>query len=121
MRRVIVESPYAGDIARNVAYACRCMCDALMRGEAPFASHLLFPQVLRDEVPGERAIGIAAGQAWFAVADAVVLYVDHGISPGMRAAMNAAAAIGVAIEIRQLTFAGAARAWADVKCWNPRR
>jgi hypothetical protein len=102
MKRIIIESPFAGNIARNVAYARRCVRDAVLRGEAPFASHLLFPQVLRDEIPEERAIGIAAGTAWLAVADAVVLYVDHGISPGMRAAMDAAAAIGVTVEIRQL-------------------
>jgi hypothetical protein len=61
--------------------------------------------ILRDEIPEERAIGIAAGQAWFAVADCLCVYVDHGISPGMRAAMDAATNIGMAIEIRQLTAA----------------
>jgi hypothetical protein len=107
MKRVVVETPFAGDTARNIAYARRCVRDALLRGEAPIASHLLFPQngILRDEIPEERAIGIAAGQAWLAVADVVALYVDYGVSPGMRAAMDAAAAAGVAIEIRQLTAA----------------
>jgi hypothetical protein len=107
MKRVVVETPFAGDLARNIAYARRAVRDAVLRGEAPIASHLLLTQegILRDEIPEERAIGIAAGQAWFAVADCLCVYIDHGISPGMRAAMNAAAAIGVAIEIRQLTAA----------------
>lgn len=43
MRRVIVESPYAGDVIRNVEYARAAMRDCLQRGEAPFASHLLYP------------------------------------------------------------------------------
>ena len=34
MRLVILESPYAGDIERNVAYARACLRDSLLRGEA---------------------------------------------------------------------------------------
>lgn len=43
-RLVVVESPYAGDVERNVAYAKRCVLDCLKRGEAPYASHLFFTQ-----------------------------------------------------------------------------
>lgn len=88
MRRVIVESPYAGDIERNVQYAREALADCLRRGEAPFASHLLYtqPGVLRDEVVEERALGITAGFAWRAAADATVFYVDLGWSSGMKAA-----------------------------------
>ena len=70
MRRVILESPYAGateaDIERNVVYAREALRDSLLRGEAPIASHLFYTQkgVLLDNVPQERAIGIAAGLAW---------------------------------------------------------
>ena len=42
MRFVIVESPYAGDVAANVEYARAAVADCLRRGEAPFASHLLY-------------------------------------------------------------------------------
>jgi hypothetical protein len=41
MRRVIIESPYTGDVDVNVAYARRAMRDALQRGESPIASYLL--------------------------------------------------------------------------------
>ena len=56
MQRVIIESPYAGDVERNVRYARAAMADCLKRGEAPFASHLLYTQegVLDDDIPGER-------------------------------------------------------------------
>jgi hypothetical protein len=56
VRLVILESSYAGDIEANVEYARRCVRDALARGEAPIASHLLYtqPGVLRDAVPEER-------------------------------------------------------------------
>jgi hypothetical protein len=90
MRLVIIESPYAGNIERNMAYARACLADSLARGEAPIASHLLYtqPGVLDDNKPGERALGIAAGLAWMAVADAQVFYVDLGWSRGMWAAAD---------------------------------
>lgn len=44
MRRVIVESPYAGEVEANVTYARACVRDCVLRGEAPIASHLLFTQ-----------------------------------------------------------------------------
>ena len=104
MRRVILESPYAGDIEANVDYARRCVRDALLRGEAPIASHLLCtqPGVLRDEHPEERMHGINAGLAWRAVADATVVYVDRGISKGMQYGIDAATAAGLPIEYRSL-------------------
>ncbi|MGE0854245.1 MAG: hypothetical protein AB7O44_32345 [Hyphomicrobiaceae bacterium] len=104
MRRVIVESPYAGDVAANVEYARRCVRDCILRGEAPIASHLLLtqPGILDDGSPHERAIGIAAGLAWLAGADASVVYTDRGISSGMHKGIDAAKAAGVPVEFRSL-------------------
>jgi len=67
---VILETPYAGDVAGNLAYLRACMRDCLQRGEAPFASHALYTQagVLRDDVAAEREQGIHAGFAWRRVA-----------------------------------------------------
>lgn len=90
MKRVIIESPYAGDIAANVEYARRCVRDSVLRGEAPIASHLLFTQlgILRDDVAEERALGIAAGLAWSLVADLHAFYIDRGFSRGMLQALG---------------------------------
>ena len=84
-RRVIVESPLKGDFEKNKAYARACMRDCLRRGEAPFASHLLYAQdgILDDTIPEERTLGIEAGLAWGAVAEATVVYTDLGVSSGM--------------------------------------
>lgn len=108
MRRVILESPFAGGVARNVAYARACVRDCLRRGEAPIASHLLYtqPGVLRDDVARERSLGIAAGLAWVAVADATVAYTDLGISTGMRTGIDRAEAAGRPVEYRSLKAAG---------------
>lgn len=85
MRLIILESPFAGDIQRNKKYARACVRDSLLRGEAPLASHLLYTQagILDDQTPSERRLGIEAGLAWGAVADATVVYHDLGISRGM--------------------------------------
>lgn len=107
MRRVILESPYAGHVDRNVAYARRALRDALQRGEAPIASHLLYtqPGVLDDANAAERAIGIEAGLAWCAVADATVVYADLGVSAGMRLGIARAEAAGRPVENRYLEAA----------------
>lgn len=104
MIRVILESPYAGDIERNVAYARACVRDSLQRGEAPIASHLLYtqPNILKDEIPEERQWGIDAGLAWKVVAEKHVFYVDYGMSKGMEYAMEAAKQNGIPIEIRTI-------------------
>lgn len=103
-RLVILESPYAGDIPANVAYAKRAVRDALERGEAPIASHLLFAQegLLDDADSDQRRQGIEAGQAWATVAHAMVVYTDRGISKGMQAAMYRAVDLGLPVEVREI-------------------
>ncbi len=106
-RLVIIESPYAGDIEKNVAYARRCVRDAVLRGEAPIASHLLLtqPGVLCDEIAEERTLGIEAGLSWLRVAEASCVYTDLGISNGMAHGIRAAVAAGVPVEYRTLSEA----------------
>ncbi len=104
MRLVVVESPYAGDIEANEAYARKAALDCLKRGEAPIASHLLFTQkgLLDDNDPHQRQAGIAAGHAWIHVADAIIVYTDNGISSGMRAGIDVANRYNIPIEYRKL-------------------
>lgn len=89
MKLVILESPYSGDVERNLRYARRAVADSLEQGEAPIASHLLYtqPGILDDLDPAQRELGIAAGLAWQRVAEGAVFYVDHGVSRGMLAAL----------------------------------
>lgn len=104
MRRVYLESPYAGNVEFNVKYARDCMRDCLKRGESPFASHLLYTQegILIDGIPKERAHGIEAGLVWGQVAELTVVYEDYGISEGMRGGINRAKAEGRPVEYRRL-------------------
>jgi hypothetical protein len=104
MKRVILESPFAGDIERNIDYARKCMHDCLMRGEAPYASHLLYtqPKVLDDTNPKERQLGMIGGFAWIPISDYTVVYADYGISGGMWAGIYRAIEAGKQIRIRFL-------------------
>lgn len=106
MRLVVLESPYsapdAAGVAFNVNYARACLADCLSRGEAAMVSHLLYPGTLDDDVEAERALGLAAGLAWLRVAEASVVYIDLGVTPGMRQGIDAAVAAGLPIEFRTL-------------------
>lgn len=104
MKLVIIESPYAGDIDRNIKYARECLKDSLLRGEAPIVSHLLYTQkdVLNDNIPNERKLGIDAGLAWKKVADLHVFYIDFGVSEGMKYASEYAKSQNIKVEHRRL-------------------
>ena len=104
MRRVIIESPYAGDVERNLHYARAALRDSLLRGESPIASHLLYTQsgILDDDIPEERDLGLRAGLAWSLKAEAVIFYLDHGWSRGMKLALNWHRGFHKTIEYRYL-------------------
>ncbi|TCU34118.1 hypothetical protein EV129_113102 [Rhizobium azibense] len=80
------------------------MWDCLERGEAPYASHLLYTQVgvLDDSDPVQRARGIEAGLLWGKHAEATVVYTDRGISGGMRQGIQRAINEGRPVEYRTL-------------------
>jgi len=101
---VILESPYSGDVEANVAYARECMRDSILRGEAPYASHLLYtqPGILDDTVAEERVLGMKAGMAWGAMASKTVVYIDRGISSGMQYGVEMAKKAGRLVEYRSL-------------------
>jgi hypothetical protein len=85
---VVIESPFAGDVWRNVNYARAAMRDCIRRGETPYASHLLYTQqgILDDEKPDQRALGIEMGFQFWNHAARVIFYTDLGWSRGMTAA-----------------------------------
>lgn len=111
MKKAVLESPFAGKVERNIAYAKLCIRDMLLQGEAPIASHLLFtqPGVLDDNNPEQRKLGIAAGHTWTEAADYVVVYTDFGFSSGMDAGIREAARTDTLILFRTLPAAQLAK------------
>src|SRR5271165_593782 len=104
MRKIYLESPFAGNIKQNITYARRAMRDSTLRNESAIASHLLWtqPGILDDLNPTERAQGIEAGFQWAQHADASVFYTDYGISPGMELGIQRAQQEGRTIEYRSI-------------------
>ena len=105
---VVIESPLGAitrtEIEDNKVYARKCMRDSIMRGEAPFASHLLYdqPGLLDDLIPEERELGIRAGLLWGQQAERRIVYEDRGVSVGMRRGIAAGEKLGQPIERRKL-------------------
>lgn len=81
----IVESPYAGDIDGNVAYARTALLYLIQKGYTPFASHLLYTQVLDDDKPGDRERGIDMQiDTLIKTRAKVFFFIDKGFSSGMK-------------------------------------
>lgn len=115
MRRVILESPWAGEggplehltLAQRVGihrrYAHAALRDCLGRGEAPFASHLLYTDAYPEEGGQDRVLCMAAGFEWGRVAEACVVYDDLGITVGMVHGIANARSAGADVLHRQLS------------------
>lgn len=88
MKKVVIESPYkasdAYTLEQHKRYLEFAMQDALRNGEAPFASHMLYTDVLDDDNAVERLQGIHAGLVWGEGCDYVAVYRDMGVSSGMQ-------------------------------------
>jgi hypothetical protein len=107
-KKVLIESPFKGDnwfqTQRNIFYARLCVRDSILRGEAPFASHLFYTQtgILDDKIEEERMNGINAGLAWGEHAELSAFYVDLGFSKGMEYGLRNAIEMGRKTEKRSL-------------------
>ena len=93
MKRVFICSPYSGDIDTNTAVAIRLCRQALEAGHAPIAPHLLYPQMLPEDMEGRKQ-GIACGLAWLDVCDEVWIYAAGQITDGMWQEINHARHVG---------------------------
>lgn len=87
MTPCIIESPYAGDVARNKAYLQLCIrwCDD--RNMTPYASHQMLTDAFDDTDPVQRERGILLGwamtEALIGIGAKVLFFTDLGWSPGM--------------------------------------
>lgn len=64
MALIFICSPYAsrGSIPENIIRAQRMCKKALAEGNSPIAPHLIYPQILDDSNPTERALGLKASK-----------------------------------------------------------
>ena len=91
--KVYIISPYAGDVDANVENAIRYCRFAIAQKKMPIASHLLYPQIVDDNIPKEREIGTMYGLALLAICDEVWCFGNEH-SPGMVQELNEAKRLG---------------------------
>jgi hypothetical protein len=95
MRRVILEVPYTGWSWHHLAYAQSCMDDCLAHRDAPMVGHLLYP-------PRFGPSAMDAALAWESTCQALVLYLDLGMTHNMRQAIVRAVECQRPVELRVL-------------------
>lgn len=115
-RRVIIESPLAGDFGENFRYLLWC-CRAVYKrlGKQPIASHLVCPWFMDDRDPDERRDGIDSPWVWDSSAPHYV-FDDLGMSNGMQRALERCKARD--IEHQKLQLAAFAIEWAGFMAGN---
>jgi len=86
---VYICSPYAGDVAGNVAAARRYSRYAVDKGCIPIAPHLLFPQFMDDGDPLERELSLFFGNVLMSKCAEVWVF-GRRVSPGMQAEISRA-------------------------------
>ena len=97
-RKIYVASKYAGDVQTNIENAIWCCRYVIDRGYMPVASHLLYPQILDDNIPREREMGLMFGLALLATCDEVWVFTDGGeISSGMAKEIEEATRLGIPV------------------------
>ncbi len=79
---IYIASPLSGDVQRNLDFARRACRYAIALGVTPFAPHLLYPQMLDDNDPAERQLGIDMGNQMLKLCQELWLCGDQ-ISAGM--------------------------------------
>lgn len=96
MKLVYICSPFAGNIESNIWFARAACLYAANQGCAPVAVHLLYPQILDDNVPTQREIGIRMGLRVLASCDELWICGSR-ISHGMSCEITEAERIGIPI------------------------
>ena len=80
---VYIASPYAGDVETNVRFAKAACRYAIGQGAMPVAAHLLYPQIISDDIPEEREAGLRMGLRVLEACDEIWLCGGR-ITQGMR-------------------------------------
>ncbi len=93
---VYIASPYAGDTESNIEFAKAACLLAMEEGNTPLAAHLLYPQMLDDTVPKQRALGIKMGLKLLETCSELWLCGSR-ISSGMQEELKAAWRHGIPV------------------------
>ena len=93
---IYIASPYAGEVEKNIAFAKAACRYAMAEGHTPVAVHLLYPQLLDDNDPAQRASGLTMGHRVLAACDELWVC-GECISTGMVLEITEAEKLGIPI------------------------
>ena len=96
MNLIYVASPYRGDVETNLAFAKECCNFVLEQGCNFFCPHLMYTQVLNDDIAEERELGLKLGQDMLLKCDELWCF-GEVITEGMKAEIEYAKGNGIAI------------------------
>lgn len=96
---VYIASPLSGDVEKNLEFARKACRFAIEQEVTPFAPHLLYTQMLDDNSPADRQLGIEMGSQMLGLCDELWLCGDR-ISAGMAGEKDLAEQLG--IPVRQI-------------------
>ena len=94
-KKVYVASKYAGDTEANVTAALGYCRRVIREGYMPVASHLMYPQVLDDNDPAERELGLLFGLALLRICDEPWSF--GPVSSGMEQEIEEAKRLGIPV------------------------
>ena len=102
---VYIAAPYAAptelEVQANVRFHEDAMFYAINQNCIPLATALLYPPIMTDTEPAERAYGIALGMQMLARCDELWYFSENGVSPGMQQEIDLANQLGIpVIEIK---------------------
>lgn len=93
MKKVYICSPFSGDVENNIRKAREYCRNAIEQDCLPIAPHLLYPQILDDNNPKERKLGIQMGLEILDICDEIWVCGDI-ISNGMQNEIEYAESVG---------------------------
>ena len=82
MNLIYVASPYRGDIKNNIEYAKECCNFVSNQGYNFFCPHLMYTQVLNDDITEERELGINLAKEMLLKCDSIWVF-GTNITEGM--------------------------------------
>ena len=116
MRKLVyIASPLSGDVETNLDFARQACLYAMAQGVTPFAPHLLYPQMLDDNDPAQRELGMNMGNQMLALCDELWLCGDI-ISSGMAAEEQLAKELD--IPVRNVSTEEILYRPPDELCWD---
>jgi len=93
---VYICSPYKGNKKANIAAARQYCIDAIADGYIPIAPHVMFYDILNDDDPGQRAVGMKMGLELLHFCRELRVYGGR-ISEGMRGEITLAKALKIPV------------------------